>query len=89
MQAFASQLNLADTITVAPDTTSKAYPIVIGSLFILQAVICVGILHWGDRAIKQAQLRNAMQKADFYTNIYSFHVQITEEEKIMNQQLAA
>ena len=49
-------------------------------LFISQIVFCFGICYYTNSKVRAAELRNEKQKAEFYSFIYQFHKQMTDEE---------
>ena len=54
-------------------------------IFFAQVLFCVGVFSWTSKRLKEIELKNEKQKAEYYGFLYQFHKQMTDEDQQMNQ----
>lgn len=59
------------------------YTITLTCIFIAQIAFCFGIFGYVNNKVKAAEMRNEKQKAWFYTFLYQYHKQMSDEEQYM------
>jgi hypothetical protein len=53
------------------------------SIFVVQLVFCFGLCFYTNLKVSKAEQRNVAQKAEFYSFLYQFHKQMSDEEQAM------
>ena len=59
--------------TISGEVTIDRYTITLAVLFMVQLVFCFCIVGYTNNRVRDAELRNEKQKAEFYKFIYQFN----------------
>ena len=68
--------------TISGEVTIDRYTITLAVLFMLQLVFCFCIVGYTNNRVRDAELRNEKQKAEFYKFIYQFNKQMNDEADV-------
>ena len=67
--------------TISASLSLDKYTITLACLFMVQIFFCFVTISRTNHRVKEIEEANEKQKADFYSFLYQFHKQMTEEDQ--------